>query len=171
MKLNPISLLTALLLVGISFTVNAQKETTSEDVRYRLQLLNSSFVPEKNIAADKLSLLNKKASRVNGKSFTVIQFENIPTTQERELLKQKGIELLDYIPNNAYTAIIKDSLSLNLLKTVKARAVVDISPEQKMLPDMAKGIFPPHAIKIPGTVDLYITYPKSFSYEMVSEEL
>jgi len=171
MKFNPIPLLTTLFVLGIVSSTNAQKEPIAEDARYRLHLLNADFVPAKNISADQLTVLNRRATRINKQSFTIIQFENIPSVQERELLKQSGVELLDYIPNNAYTATIKDSLSITLLKRVKARAVVDITPQQKMLPDMAKGIFPPHAIKIPGTVDLYITYPKSFTYEMVSDEL
>lgn len=171
MKLNPIPLLTAMLFIGLYSTANAQKAPDQEDARYRLQLLNSSFVPEKNIAADKLSLLNRKASRVNKKSFVIIQFESIPTAGEREQLKQSGIELLDYIPNNAYTATIKDSLSFTLLKKIKARAVVDIAPRDKMLPDLANGIFPSYAVKIPGTVDVFMTFPKTFTYETVTAEL
>jgi hypothetical protein len=171
MKFNPIPLLTALFVLGVCSSTQAQKVPSSDDARYRLQLLNSDFVPEKNIDADKLTRLNRKTARVSGKSFAIIQFEGIPTTEEREQLKRAGIELLDYIPNYAYTATIKDSLSLNLLKKVKARAVVDISPQQKMLPDMAKGIFPSYAVKIPGTVDVYMTFPKTFTYETVITEL
>lgn len=171
MKFNPIPLLTALFVLGLITSTSAQNEPTAEDARYRLHLLNADFVPTKNISADQLTGLNRKATRINKQSFTIIQFENIPTTQERELLKQSGIELLDYIPNNAYTATIKDSLSFTLLKRVKARAVVDITPQQKMLPDMAKGIFPAYAVKIPGTVDVNITFPRSFTYETVNAEL
>ena len=47
-----------------------------------------------------------------GKSFIVIQFESIPTEKEKQQLKQEGIELLDYIPNNAYTATVTGSLNI-----------------------------------------------------------
>src|SRR5687767_4294809 len=107
MKFNPIPLLTIMFVLGVSSSTQAQKEPSAEDARYRLQLLNSTFVPEKNIAADKLTQLNRKTARVSGKSFAIIQFEGIPTTEEREQLKRSGIELIDYIPNYAYTATIK----------------------------------------------------------------
>ncbi len=117
---------------------------------YTLLLNSGSFVPEKNITAEKIDSVNRRASRVNEKSFAIIQFENIPTDAEKEQLQQAGIELLDYIPNNAYTVTITGTLNTVALLQVKARAIVELSPQQKMQPDLAKGIFPAWAVKIPG---------------------
>ncbi|MEO7394539.1 MAG: S8 family serine peptidase, partial [Chitinophagaceae bacterium] len=164
MKSNPISLITAMLLFSLSLA-------GQNDSRYDLLLKSGSFTPQKNITADKLEQFNHVASRAAGKTFAVIQFENIPTGAEKKLLHDAGIELLEYVPNNAYTVTITGSLNTNLLTQVKARAIVELSAEQKMQPELAKGNFPSWAVTAAGTVDVWISFPKSFIYETITEEL
>jgi hypothetical protein len=156
MRPNPIPVIAALLLLSLSLT--AQDES-----RYQLLLKSGSFIPQKNITADKLNQFNREAARTVGKTFAVLQFENIPTTAERQQLKEAGIELLEYIPHNAYTVTITGSL--------KARAVVELSPEQKMQPELAKGTIPAWAVKVAGTIDIWVSFPKSFIYETIAKEL
>ncbi len=79
-----------------------------------------------------------------------------------------GIQLHDYIPNNAYTATVTGNLNAITLKNTKVRAVVELTPEQKMEPSLANGIFPNWAVKTFGTVDVWVSFPKAFSYETVS---
>jgi hypothetical protein len=164
MKPNPIPVIAALLLLSLSLAAQ-------DDPRYNLLLKSGAFIPEKNITADKLDQFNLTASRTAGQSFFIIQFEQIPGANERLKLSQQGIELLDYIPNNAYTATISGSLSTDLLEQVKARAIINLSAIQKMQPELAKGNFPSWAVKSQGTVDVWISFPKSFSYETVQQEL
>ncbi|HYM94601.1 MAG TPA: S8 family serine peptidase, partial [Chitinophagaceae bacterium] len=164
MRPNPIPLTAVLSFLCISSIAQQQDP-------YLLQLNTGSFVPEKNITTEKIDTLNLRASRSAGKTFTIIQFESIPTEDDRKQLQQAGIELLDYIPNNAYTATISGSLNITLLKQVKARAIVYPTPEQKMQPDLAKGYFPSWSVKVTGTLDVWISFPKTFSFETVSSEL
>lgn len=164
MKLNPIPLMAAFTFLG--FIANAQRQEP-----YRLLLNSGSFIPQKNITSGKIDSLNKKFFRVAGKSFVIIQFENIPTDEERKQLQQAGIELLDYVPDKGYTATITGSLDSNVLRQVKARAVVSLTAQQKMQTGLARGIYPPWAVKVPGTIDVWISFPKSFSFEAVSSEL
>ena len=171
MKPNPIPLIAACLLLFSSLSAQDEKNYSRVDNRFQLLLKNRSFIPEKNISIDKLDQFNRKAFRTQGKTFAVIQFEKIPTIEERKQLQLAGIELLDYIPNNAYTVIIAGSLNTTILSDLKARAVVELAPEQKMQPELAKGNFPPWDVKTAGTIDVWISFPKSFSYETVSNEL
>ncbi|MBK5271316.1 MAG: peptidase S8/S53 subtilisin kexin sedolisin, partial [Bacteroidia bacterium] len=171
MKPNPIPMIAAMLLISISLAAQIRKDPSDDDSRFTLLLKSGSFIPEKNILFDKLDQFNHKAFREKGKTFAVIQFEAIPTIEERNQLQRSGIELLDYIPNNAYTATITGSLDATVLSELKARAIVELTPEQKMQPDLAKGIFPKWSVKTVGTVDVWISFPKTFSYEMVSDEL
>jgi hypothetical protein len=164
MKPNPIPLIAALFL--LTFSSSAQEET-----KYQLLLKSGSFIPTKNISVPALDLLSHRLFRTEEKSFVIIQFENIPTDAERQLLINSGIELLDYIPHFAYTATIAGALKADIFQNVKARAIVDLSPQQKMDENLAYGIFPAWAVKIPGTVDVWISYPRSFSFETVSNEL
>ena len=164
MKPNPIPVIAALLLLSLSLAAQ-------NDSRYNLLLKSGAFIPQKNITANKINQYNRDANRTTGKTFAVLQFENIPTDIERKQLLQAGIELLEYIPNNAYTVTITGSLNTELLTQVKARAVIELSAEQKMQPELANGSFPGWAVKVTGTVDVWISFPKSFVYETIVQEL
>ncbi|MGZ5248213.1 MAG: hypothetical protein ACXWCR_13985, partial [Flavitalea sp.] len=161
MRFNPVPLMAVLLL--FSFACFAQ-----DDDRYRLSLKSGSFIPQKNIVDTRIDEVNRKAFRAQGKSFVIIQFESIPTPKEKDELKREGIELLDYVPNNAYTATVSSSLNATVLKRMKTRAVIELTPEQKLHPSLARGVFPNSVIKAAGTVDVWISFPKTFSFETVS---
>ncbi len=162
MKFNPIPLITLCLLVNFS-------SLAQDDSRFMLQLQGGSFIPSKNITSEALNAVQQRA--VGGRSFVVLQFEQIPTIGDRTQLATAGIELLDYIPANAYTAIVTGSLDAVLLQKLHARAIVELTPAQKMQTRLAKGNIPSHAVKIPGTIDVWISFPKTFSFEIVSAEL
>lgn len=171
MRSNPIPLIALLLLFSL-FSAGQSSSQQEKNSRYSLRLKSGSFIPQKNITADKLEQFNPGvAARSGGKIFAVLQFENIPTPEEKKQLQQAGIELLEYIPNNAYTVTITGSLNTKLLTQVKARAIVELSPQQKMETGLAKGSFPPWAVKVPGTIDVWISIPQSFNYETVVGEL
>ena len=164
MKPNPIPVIAAMLFLSLS-------SAGQDGDRYNLLLKSGAFIPEKNIAAEKLDQFNRTAARTSGQTFAIIQFEQIPGANERLQLSQQGIELLDYIPNNAYTVTISGSLTTDLLSQVKARAVINLTVTQKIQPELAKGNFPSWAVKSQGTVDVWISFPKSFSFETVQQEL
>ena len=164
MKFNPVPVLAALLL--LSSSVIAQ-----QDDPFKLLLKTGTIIPEKNITADKINEISRKSPQTNGKSFLIIQFEKIPGETERRRLQLAGIELLDYIPKNAYTATVTGALNASLLQQVQARAVVTLTPEQKMQPSLAAGIYPSWAIKVGGTIDVLISFPKTFSIEEVNTAL
>ncbi|MCE6988449.1 S8 family serine peptidase [Dyadobacter sp. CY323] len=133
-------------------------------------LRSGAFTPEKNISAQ-LKGTNLRTSDSAKKSFVIIQFEEIPGADERRQLKEEGIDLLEYIPNFAYTATITGNGSGNALARTKGRSVIELSPEQKMQPGLANGKIPAHAIKVGGNVDVWISYPRSFKYSEISENL
>jgi hypothetical protein len=164
MKPNPLPLITALFL----FSLNAFSQ---EDSSYTLMLKSGPFTPQKNISPAIVDQFNRNANRVEGQTFAIIQFENIPTEPDRQKLLQAGMELLDYIPNNAYTVSIKKSLDANVLSQAKARAIIELTARQKMFPGLARNIFPSWAIKSPATIDVWITFPKTISFETLQNEL
>src|SRR5687767_14846855 len=98
MKFNPVPLMAVLLLYSYAGSAQVVSSQREDENRYRLSLRSGSFIPSKNITDTSIDLLNRTAMRPGGKSFIVIQFEKIPAETERQLLKQEGIELLDYIP-------------------------------------------------------------------------
>ncbi|MBI5857673.1 MAG: S8 family serine peptidase [Sphingobacteriales bacterium] len=164
MRPNPIPLTAACLL--LFFSTAAQDNT-----QYKLYLKAGTFIPEKNITTEKLEKFNQAAARTEGRIFTIIQFERIPGEIERKQMQQAGIELLDYIPNLAYTAIVSGSLDSMFLTQFKTRALIELPPSLKMEPSLAKGNYPSWSIKSAGSVDVWISFPKIFSPEMVRKEL
>ncbi|OSZ80802.1 hypothetical protein CAP36_06040 [Chitinophagaceae bacterium IBVUCB2] len=164
MRFNPIPLITCCLL--ISFSTWAQTNS-----RHNLLLKSGTVTPVQNITPEEINTFNRNAQTEQDKTFAVIQFEQIPTEAIRQQLKQQGIELLDYIPHNAFTVTITGSLNATALLQANARSVIELSATQKMQPELAKGNFPSYAVKVAGTVDVNISFPKSFSFEAVSAGL
>ncbi|CAG4988935.1 hypothetical protein DYBT9275_00189 [Dyadobacter sp. CECT 9275] len=101
--------------------------------------------------------------------FVILQFAHIPDSEERTALEKEGVHLLDYIPNNAYTAVVKNQLAPASLLRSGVTSVVELSASQKMEPGLASGKIPAHAIKSPGTVDIWLNYPKTFSFDEITE--
>ncbi len=163
MKARPLPLIAILLVLSLT--------ALSQDSAYHLLLKNGSIIPKKNINAEFTREFNRKALRIQGQSFVIIQFEHIPTTDERQQLLKSGIVLMEYIPNNAYIVSIKGEMNENVLRQAKARAIIEPKPEQKMPASLANGIAPAWAIKTPGTVDVWISFPKIIFDDSVSIEL
>ena len=164
MKARPLPLMTALL----AFSISALSQ---QDSAYRLMLKTGAFIPKKNISSNLVNEFNRKVLRIQGQSFAIIQFEHIPTTAERVQLLKSGVLLMDYIPNNTYTVSMTGPMNEDILRQAKARAVVELKPEQKMSPLLGGGTLPAWAIKMPGTVDVWVSFPKILTYDSIASEL
>jgi hypothetical protein len=141
-----------------------------EDKQYKLLLKSGDFLPAKT-DPQTIEHINKTAGRSNGKAYVIIQFERLPITAEKENLKSAGIQLIDYVPQNAYTAIVHGSLDAALLQQLPIRSVIELLPEQKMQPELASGQFPGYAVRVGGTVDVWINFTPGFSFEEVKRSL
>ena len=134
-------------------------------------LRSGAVQPRLNINKEVVDSFNTAAKQTAGQRFAVIQFSHIPTIAERKMLAANGIELLEYLPENSYTVSIKKSLALNALQGVNAKAVFQLSPKQKMQDYFAKGILPAWAVKVEGTVDVWISFPKTLDAAAVIAQL
>ena len=164
MKCNPVPLMAAFLLFSIHCL-------SQNDSVHRLFLKSGSFIPQKNIDSVFTQEFNRRISRGESQSFAIIQFEHIPTADERQRLLKSGITLVNYIPKNAYTVSITGPVNEKTLHDVQARAVVELTPQQKMPLPLSIGIAPSWSVKVPGTADVWISFLKIFSFESVIAEL
>lgn len=162
MKRNRLILLS--LLFFLTSQLFAQKD-------FSVQLKTGTVRVQPNIQKPVLDSFNAKALRFQQKAFAVLQFESIPTEETKKLLTSKGIELLEYIPDNAYTVSVSGDVDLNILQQSKARAIFQLAPEQKMETRLSLGLLPPSAVKIPGTIDVWVSFPKTFTSADVIHEL
>ncbi|MER3470443.1 MAG: peptidase S8/S53 subtilisin kexin sedolisin [Chitinophagaceae bacterium] len=128
-----------------------------------LRLKSGNIVLQPNITKVIVDSLTKTLVRYNNKASVVLQFEAIPSTDTRKYLSAHGIELLDYIPTNAYISIITGTLDFSVLQVARARSIVQLSPQQKMYAALAYDQIPAYAVKVQGTVDVWISFSKTFS--------
>src|SRR6187399_2698393 len=159
MRIHPIPITILLCLFSIiSF---------SQDTSSALQLRSGKVFPEKNITQEKVKTFTEQLQKINGKSFAVLQFEQLPSESSKQDLAASGIQLLEYISGNAYTICITKNIDYTILQKAGARSIFELSPLQKMHPAMAKGIFPSWAIKTPGMVDVWVSFPKTISFDEI----
>src|SRR5688572_27802918 len=164
MRIHPIPI--SILFCLFSIFSFSQRDTSSA-----LQLRSGKFFTEKNITQEKVKTFADQLQKVNGKSLAVLQFEQIPSESRKQELAASGIQLLEYISGNAYTICITKNIDHTILQKAGARSILELSPLQKMHPSMAKGIFPSWAISTPGMLDVWISFPKSLSFEELQKLL
>ena len=157
MRIHPIPI--TILFCLFSIISFSQKDESSA-----LQLRSGKIYTEKNITQENVKSFTDRLQKINGKSFAVLQFEQIPSEIKKQELAASGIQLLEYISGNAYTICITKNIDHTTLQNAGARSILELSAEQKMHPAMAKGIFPSWARRTPGMVDVWISFPKTISF-------
>lgn len=150
MKLNHCFQLTCLLF--LSLCTHAQ---------HSLRLQSGTVETTPNLRQGLVDSLPSYTVGRSAKSFAVLQFSALPSEATRKELSAQGIELLEYIPDNAYTASISGRPDAVLMKHAGVHAVVQLKPRQKMEVRLAAGILPASAVRIAGTVDVWISFPKT----------
>src|ERR1700754_3844825 len=95
------------LLILSCATAKAQR-----DVHFR----NGPVRLSKNIDSLEPVTWEARRRRVLGYSFHFVQFDHLPSGEQRARLEQAGIRLLDYIPYNTYVVSITRPGALPVLK-------------------------------------------------------
>ncbi|MEY3560150.1 MAG: Subtilisin, partial [Bacteroidota bacterium] len=151
--MSPIfSRIVLLLWLGFSSQIVFAQSPTDSIVHFQ----SGDFLPVRNykdVAANSSIL----ASALHqGKYYVVIQFERIPDQDVRAVLKSQGVELVDYIPSNAYTATIPATVNWLMLSNIKIRSVFSLSAKQKVSNLLYQDKVPAHAQQQAGYIDLSI---------------
>lgn len=133
---------------------------------YSILLKSGKFVPDQNIGSVTKTSPVLQKSLFHGKHYVTIQFHSLPDNAMKNNLAAAGIQLIDYIPNYAFTASVSDDLSLSQFKSFPFRSVFMFSAEQKTVSQVLSGDIPAHAIKRTGYADLTI-----ITYEQIAGTL
>lgn len=147
-------LLAAFLLLYVFSATAQQKELP-------LFLKNGTLKTANTISTANIDSFNTRTARFKNKVLAILQFENLPAEAVRKEVKAAGIELLDYIPKNAYLVNITGKLNHGQLQKWGARTLIALTSKQKMHPALASGQIPGWAIKVVGTADVQIHFLKS----------
>ncbi|RAK63166.1 S8 family serine peptidase [Hymenobacter edaphi] len=93
-----------------------------------------------------------------GKYYRVIQFAQLPTAEQHRTLRALGVQLLDYLPQNAYVAALPTTLDRARLRGFGIRSVVPVQATWKYSGLLAQGSTPAYALRGGGRVAVVVGY-------------
>ena len=62
---------------------------------FEILFKSGTILPERNITDSNLAIYNRSTAKSAGKAFLVLQFDNVLTETEKQVLFQKGIQVHD----------------------------------------------------------------------------
>lgn len=124
-------------------------------------LKSRRFTPSKGISA----AAKAKIEAIPRRAHVLIQLEQIPTVNEREELKAKGIKLLSYVPNKAWFASIPSDKVDEIASLSGVRAISEILPEDKISPAVRERGVGDYSTNEDGTANLTIKFFRDISLD------
>lgn len=118
--------LLALALVLLFTEVNAQKTAPL------IRLKNTISAPDKDLPVKRLTKDSLKTAEFKEKYYGVIQFIKMPDTAERRRLAENGVELTEYLPDNAFFAAIRRDQTPEKLGKFNVSGVYKLQREIKI---------------------------------------
>lgn len=149
-----------------SGVLRAQQKTAFE-----VQLQEKRFTPEANITPAQLNILASGAITLKNTTLYFLQFTQIPDQVTRKNLALNGIILDDYVSANTYLAYVRGSLSTEVLRVAKARAVFNIDPLMKLAAPLRSDTIPAYAKRANGFIDVAVSVVKQLDVTTVTKHL
>jgi hypothetical protein len=143
--------LLAVVLLLITVPANAQEP----DRDFTILLKSRQFVPTPGM--DKAVEAQLSASPT-ARSHVLVQFDHIPTAEERETLEESGMKLLAYVPHNAWFASVPATVGLSDEALTSVRWLGSILPQDKLPAGLWKGQVGPWAVNADGSVSLDVLF-------------
>ncbi|WP_338762623.1 S8 family serine peptidase [Bernardetia sp. ABR2-2B] len=152
--------LVLLLVLGVGIMSSQMQSAIAQNTSPSLRLKSSTEKYASNTQQFKEDKSSFEDVLFGSYYFMVVQFSTLPSHKERQELKRKGIELIQYLPDLSYTAKINSNLSNNKLESLisdfKIHAFVKLSVEQKTQARLVQGDIPEWAVSAPNQVELNI---------------
>ncbi len=163
MRIHPNPLITCVLVIS-SFFVNAQQPS-------RFTIGGRTPAPPTAISREPLTKMDRELPRFHGKARVILQFTALPTEAEKQGLLARGVILQEYIPDNAYAALIAAPLNPEMFRAARVGGITTFDASDKIQPLLRNGRLPSWAVTVEGKVDLWVSFPAGFSLTDVTAEL
>lgn len=112
----------------------------------------------------------KPAEVFNGVYYRYIEFNQLPSDDQKKQLERLGVRLMQYLPENTYMAALQPSVNQNMLAGFGIRSVLTIKPEYKLLNELQIALqeknFPGYAVK-GNQIGIGFTYYPNQSHEAI----
>ena len=158
--LNQLRLFLFAFILLINYTGHTQN---TSDVYFK----SGRYTPKMKLSAESFS----SEEVVNGNYYRLICFDQIPTLQEKEELKNQGICLLNYVPRNAYFASISTEAALNDLNNFGINNVEPILSRFKLSEELHEKIYPHWTLFGENHIELNCMYFKNIPESSIIAEL
>ncbi len=157
---KPLTIILGLCL-GLGSTIG---QAQSSD-KYELFLESGNISPRTQRVAE--------TQQLEAGSYKIIQFTALPNAQQKQALANKGIQLLGYVPNYAFYAVVNSDLELSAqeMADFSIRVIISVSPSFKLSPLLTQEKMPEWAVVEEGKVDLIVSVFENQSMASALEEL
>lgn len=147
------------MILSIQFT-NAQSN---------LLFKSGTVIPINNIDELLLSSSNVYNTNevINGHYYRIIQFAQTPTQQQKEILKNNGIVLLNYLPTKAFYAAIQTTANLNVLQDVDAVAFMEVKSHFKLTHNLKTNNYPHWTLAPNNKIDINALFYEDLTLSQV----
>ncbi|MEO8146091.1 MAG: S8 family serine peptidase [Bacteroidia bacterium] len=135
---------------------------------YTVLFKSGAITPAANAAEYTNEAKLKSLPLFDGKFYALIQFNAIPSESQKQLIANAGIQLLSYIPHNAWIASIDEQADVSTFASLNIRSIQPLTSSQKISEELKDVNLPDHAQKVKGMVDLIVQYYKNADIENVS---
>ncbi len=143
-----------LLCLFIFSFANSQKNA----VDYTIHLKTATLVPEPNAKEYLSSWISNRGDSFNSHYFRIVQFSRTPVESEKVMLKNAGVELLDYLPSLAYFASFTKDINADAMLNLPVRSIMDVAPDYKLDPLLFSENYPGHSIVDGNKIKLMVSY-------------
>ncbi|NQE45493.1 Subtilisin-like serine protease [ANME-1 cluster archaeon GoMg2] len=137
----------------------ADTSVNAEDTSTGILLKSRQFVPDAgldHVAKSKLEVLGGAGAE---KTHVLMQFYQIPNASEKTALNEThDVDLLTYVPNNAWFADIPCDAASDIIAQPNVRWIGNILPDDKVSPHIRDYGVGSWAVNPDGTVNLLVTF-------------
>jgi hypothetical protein len=106
-----------------------------------------------------------------GKYYRLVQFNRLPMPEDKAAMTQQGIDILDYIPSQAFVMAFPQGFNFSFLSKYNVKTALILRGPDKMSNGLREGAFPDFAQKKVGTIDLIVQPYANVSLEQAAIDL
>lgn len=144
----------------LAVLIVAQLFTSAQMIDRPLWFAAGNFFTGNNIANRSFSKSSLASALYNDRYYVVVKFSQLPDGQRQTALQQAGIQLVQYIPNNAYMAIINTNFDFATANRYQIVSINALPSRYKLdtritdyQPTADKEAAPLMAVTLLGTID------------------